>query len=135
MRSGIERGAERNVHERDTQSCSEFFSVVYRLRHFLAIFRLTFRWIYLHVFLDFVYKTQPDDHYRGTKHRNSDPENFKISLKYNLKIYYSKIKFKCSEITCVKSALSLRNKQLSATTSTRPALQFMVTYNFFWKCF
>ena len=25
MRSGVERGAERNVHERDTQSCGELF--------------------------------------------------------------------------------------------------------------
>ena len=25
MRSGVERGAERNVHERDTQSCGEVF--------------------------------------------------------------------------------------------------------------
>ena len=33
MSSGVTRGAERNVHERDTQFCGEFFSVLYRLRN------------------------------------------------------------------------------------------------------
>ena len=31
MKSGVERGAERNVHETDTQSWGQIFSVLYRL--------------------------------------------------------------------------------------------------------
>ena len=38
MRSGVERGAERNTHERDTQSCGELFSVLCRFPKIKFIF-------------------------------------------------------------------------------------------------
>ena len=36
MSSGVERGAEPNVHERDTQSCGKLFLVLRRLKNFSA---------------------------------------------------------------------------------------------------